>query len=72
MKHAIIATLALAIVACTGGQINSASTAVAAGADVAGLPAPATIADKTTLDKESLLPAETESADSKWAGSFEH
>jgi hypothetical protein len=55
MKRLLVAALALCLAACTGGQINSAGTVAAGAADAAGLPAPATVADKTTLDEEGLL-----------------
>lgn len=59
MKRLLIAVLALALAACTGGNLASTGPAAIAGAaDGAGLPAPATIADQTTLDEESLLRVE--------------
>lgn len=51
---------ALALTGCTAGQaVHTAGTVAAATADAAGVPAPVTYADRTTLDEKAAIGAET-------------
>lgn len=60
MRMILCAALALTLTACggLGNTINSAAPVAATVADAAGVPAPATIADRTVLDEQALLAVE--------------
>jgi len=56
MKRLLIAALALALAACTGGNLAfTGPAAVAGAAEAASLPAPGAVADETTVDEQALL-----------------
>lgn len=60
MRLTLTLFAALALTGCTtAGAVHTAGTVAAASADAAGVPAPVTYADRTTLDEKAAIGAET-------------